>query len=302
MISFFYKVLTEVKLRLPPVKDWKYQVQTNPPTFGWAKKIDEKQLNEIVLRRKQKCIELNQKYSAKDCVKGKVSIVVLSCKRWWTLERLMKTATPFFKNIENYHSLEKILVDNGSGEELINNVRSYDLFDKIIEHKENLGMVGALKDIFNKVDSEYILFFEDDFVLDFDKPFIQSCIDIFNEYPEIGIIRLKNQNNWWKPFRIISPLRKTRSGTEFWTWIPSNDGEYNVWAAGSVMFRRSSFYSVGELEDTPHVLRTDKKMNHAYLYENVFARKYNKYWLAAKIKGVTPFIQPNDNQQSPGWE
>lgn len=300
MISFVKKIVTELKLRMPPSKTWKYEKQTEPPTFGWAKIVNQDTLDNAVNERVEDCksiINENSKYK-----NGRVTMVVLSCRRWWTLERLLDTATSYFSEIEKFENIEKILVDNDSGEDFINKVRDYNFFDSIVAHKENLGMVGALRDIFSKIDSEYILFFEDDFVVEGNRPFIQECIDIFDEYPEIGIIRLKNQNNWWKPFRVISPIRKTKKGTEFWTWLPSNNGEYNVWSAGSVMFRNVSYKTVGELDEAPHVKRVSKKLNHAYLYENLYGKKYNKKWLAAKIKGVTPFVQPNDNQQSPGWE
>ncbi|MDA8792873.1 glycosyltransferase [Bacteriovoracaceae bacterium] len=302
MFEILHKVVNELKFRNPPSRDWKLERQTNPPTFGWAQRVSQNELETEIQKRRDDCLKIIQNTNIENFVPGKVSLVVLSCRRWWTFKRLLKTATPYFKNIETYSNIEKILVDNDSGPEMIENVKEYKFFDKIIQHETNLGMVGALKDIFSKVDGEYILFFEDDFVVDHPTPFINKCMDIFNEYPEIGIIRLKNQNNWWKPFRRISPLRKTSKGDEFWTWLPSRNGEYNVWAAGSVMFRRVSYTSTGELEDAPHVKRTNKKLNHAHLYENVYGKRYNKKWLAAKIKNCCPFIQPNDNQQSPGWE
>jgi hypothetical protein len=297
-----HKISNTVKLRFPPNKYWKYQRQTDPPTFGWAKFANAATLDQEVKKRRSKCIEIvDSTDSYCNVIKGKVSLIVLSCKRWWTLERLLKSAGPFFSEIEDYPNIEKILVDNASGDELIGKVKTYQFFDEIVEHTKNLGMVGALKDIFEKVDGEYILFFEDDFIVDYQKPFIKKCLDIFSEYPEIGLIRLKNQNNWWKPFRIISPLRKTKNGTEFWTWLPSKNGELNGWCAGSVMFRKASYFSVGPLPDVPHVSRTEQ-LDHATLYEYHYGKRYNQQWLTAKTKGCCPFVQPNDNEQSPGWK
>lgn len=294
-----YKYINKIKNYFPPDKNWKYQKQTEPPTFGWAKCVGQVELDRQVQKRRDKCSEILNE-SNNNFVKGKVSLIVLSCKRWWTMERLMESLKSF-DDVEKYSNIEKILVDNGSGTEFLNKVRSYIFFDKIVSHKENLGMIGALRDIYAKVDGEYILYFEDDFVFDFNDSFIEKCIRLFSEFPEIGIIRLKNQNNWWKPERRISPLRKISDGTEFWTWLPSSDLMLNGWSAGSVMFRRVAYLSTGELPDLKHIKRSNK-MNHAYVYEYIYGKEFNKQWLAAKIKDICPFVQPNDNEQSPGWQ
>ena len=299
---FVKKIVNQIKMKFPPDRNWKYQKQTDPPSFGWANLVSDEVLAGEINKRRDKCCEIIE-HGEQYCgfKKGKVSMVVLSCRRWWTLKRLLESLNPFFNGIEDYPFLEKILVDNASGDELINKVKSYNFFDNLVCHQENLGMVGALKDIFEKVDGEYILFCEDDFVFEYDKPFIQKCINIFDQYPEIGIIRLKNQNNWWKPFRVIAPERTSVDGTSFWTWIPSKDKKKNVWCAGSVMFRRVSYFATGPLPDIPHVTRT-AKFDHATVYEYEYGIKYNENWLAAKVKHCTPFVQPNDNDQSPGWE
>lgn len=294
--------MNRLKNAFPPDKNWKYQKQPVPPSFGWARLVSPERLRKEVDIRSSHCRQvIENPYEYCDFKKDKVSMVVLSCRRWRTLKRLLDSSVSFFKNIETYPMLEKILVDNNSGPELLENVKKYGFFDKIVNHDKNLGMVGALKDIYQKADGEYILLCEDDFLVDYDAPFIEKCIRLFNEYPEIGIIRLKNQNNWWKPFRVISPRRNLSDGTSFWTWIPSRDGINNVWCAGSVMFRKVSYFSTGQLPDLPHVKRTEP-MDHASVYEYEYGKKFNKNWLAAKIDGCAPFVQPNDNDQSPGWE
>jgi glycosyltransferase involved in cell wall biosynthesis len=201
---------------------------------------------------------------------------------------------PYFESIERYAKLEKILVDNGSGHELTEYARSTGIFDTIVEHPVNLGMACALNDAYKRCRGEYITLIEDDMQVDYDRPYIQQCIDVLEEYPEIGIVRLKNQNNWWKPNRIIGPLRKTTRGGEFWTWIPDRHGN-NVWACGSTFFRKVSFFSTGLLE-------TGTGREQAYIVENIYALKYNKRWLAAKIKDCYPVVQPNDNTESPGFD
>jgi glycosyltransferase involved in cell wall biosynthesis len=297
------KIIDKFKNRFPPDKNWKFQPQTEPPTFGYAKFITEKELNKEVLQRKKKCQEIiANTYTYCKIKKEKVAIVVLTYKRWNTLNRLIKSMQPFFDKIETYRNIEKIIVDNGSGEDYIQKIHKTGFFDTIVKNKTNIGMVGALKSIFKEVDSEYIMFIEDDFILDYNEPFVDKLIKVFDQYPEIGLIRLKNQNNWWKPHRIISPLRITNNNTKFWTWIPTKDLKLNGWCAGSVIFRKVSYISTGELPDVnSNVSRTNKKVHQGYIYECEYGSKYNESWLTAKVVNCYPFLQPNDNEESPGW-
>jgi hypothetical protein len=280
---------------------WAREKQPDPPNFGRAKRIPRWLLNWMVRRRRGKTLEIirnSQSYC--DFEEGLISLVVLSCKRLPELKRLCESMMAFFEEVGDYPKIERILVDNGSGHELLDYAQRLDFFDRIIAHPENLGMAVALNDAYPKCRGEYILLIEDDFVLEYPEPFLQRCIKLFSEYPEIGIIRLKNQNNWWKPFRIIGPLRATSGGTEFWTWLPSLNGRLNVWAAGSVLFRKASFFSTGSIPIGPNVSR-DQRLHQGYLYECVYGRQYNKTWLAAKVKDCYPFVQPNDNPDSSGW-
>ena len=275
---------------------WAREKQTDPPNFGKAKRIPRWLLNVLVWKRRGKTNEiiLNSE-NACHFEEGMVSLVVLSCKRFFEFRRLCESMTPFFDQIEDYTKVEKILADNGSGSELVNYAKGLHFFDTIIAHPENLGMARALNDAYQRCRGEYIMLIEDDMVLEYERPFLKRCVDIFREFPEIGIIRLKNQNNWWKPFRIIGPLRSTSTGVEFWTWFPSLNRQYNVWACGSVLFRKVSFLNTG-------LLPVGQGRNQAYLVENVYGKRYNKTWLAAKVKNCYPVVQPNDNLESPGFE
>lgn len=275
---------------------WAQEKQTDPPNFGKAKRIPRWLLDYSVWRRRRRISKLGSENGIIcDYEKGMVSLVVLSCKRLRELQRLCGSMDRFFRDFEDYPKIEKILVDNGSGAELISYVKQLRLFDRIISHERNLGMAGALNDAYQKCRGEFIMLIEDDMIVDYDRPFLKRCLDVFREYPEIGIIRLKNQNNWWKPFRIIGPLRSTSSGVEFWTWLPSLNREYNVWACGSVIFRKVSFFNTG-------LLPKGEGRNQANLVENVYGKKYNRMWLAAKVKNCYPIFQPNDNLESPGFE
>ena len=61
------------------------------------------------------------------------------------------------------------------------------------------------------------------------------------------------------------------------------------------MFRKVSFFQTGLLEAGSGRIQAE-------LVENSYASRYNKIWLAAKIKGCYPMFQPNDNPESPGFE
>ena len=275
--------------------DWARSLQTVPPNMGRAKRIPRWLLNWFVRRRRRKAEEIIARttdYGTYE--KGLVSLVVLSCKRLAELKRLCETLVPFFGEVEDYPNIEKILVDNGSGRELTDFVKSLDFFDTIIAHPNNLGMAGALNDVYGRCRGEFVMLIEDDMVLQCDRPFVRSHVELLGEFPEIGLIRLKNQNNWWKPFRIIGPLRSTASGKRFFTWLPSFNRECNVWACGSVLFRKVSFLSTGNLP-------VGQGRDQAYQVENVYARKYNKIWLAAKMEDCWPVVQHNDNAESPGF-
>ena len=307
---------------------WTQQQQPDPPNFGEAELVSLPVLNQEVNARQETCRKIIANTSRSGSFeKGLVSLAILSCKRLEALKRLCNTLMPFFRNVETYRPIEFTLVDNGSGKELLDYARSLDFFTDIVAYEKNLGMIGALRPVFPKLRGEYILLLEDDFIVDYSKPFLANCMEIFDEYPEIGIIRLKNLNNWGKKHRRIAPLRSTSKGTEFWTWLPSGrnadappagtpegreydrmrkekglpiEGVWNGWCAGSVIFRKVSYLSTGELPVGENVTRNNPK-NQGSLYEEIYGAEYNKHWLAAKMKNCYPFSQPNDEAECPGW-
>lgn len=297
-MNFISKVVEKIKFQFPPSKTWKYEKQTNPPTFGWAKFCNQRELDHEVKKRKDHCLKV---IKDSDLNNADITFFILTCKRWETLEPLVKSCKNYFENIDKYKNIKKVLIDNDSGEEILKKAEDEKFFDDIIKNKENLGMIGALQEAFSKVETEFIIFVEDDFLLDCKEPFLKKCIDVFREFPEIGFIRLKNQNNWWKPFRRISPLRSTSSGVSFWTWLPSLNGRLNGWCAGSVMFRTDSFKDVGDLPKVSHNISREKGMHQGELYECEYGEKYNRKWLTAKIENCYPFVQPNDNEECLGW-
>ena len=286
---------------------WSQQPQPNPPNFGQARMVPRFSLDLSVALRRPRCRKIIANHEDYTHQKpGLISICILCCKRAFELERLYRSMNEFLTSFEPDCNVEKILVDNGSGDDLIHRAESWGFFDRIIAHPKNLGMAVALNKVFPECSGEFILLVEEDFVLDYYKPFLKACVEVFSEYPEIGLIRLKNQNNWWKPHRRIGPLRTTKCGTEFWTWLParhwrpSRDRTLNVWAAGSVMFRKVSFCSTGPIPTGENLSRKNA-MHQGYIYECIYGKRYNSTWLAAKIKDCYPFFQPNDTASSSGW-
>lgn len=280
---------------------WATLRQTDPPDFGEAKLVPRWWLNCSVRRRRAKALEtIARAKEICDFESGAVSIVILSCKRLSELQRLTHSLQSFLGTVEDYSKVEKVLVDNGSGSQLVRWSEESGFFDRIIAHQNNLGMACALNDAFPQVKGEYILLIEEDFVVEYDQPFLRRCLTLFDEYPEIGLIRLKNQRNWGKPHRIIGPVRYTSDRTEFWTWLPSLSGKLNVWAAGSVLFRKVSFMDTGPIPLGPNVGRHHSR-HQGTLYEEIYGRRYNRNWLAAKIRNCYPFVQPNDTPESSGW-
>lgn len=274
-------------------------VQSDPPFFGKAKFVNKIVASLIYKIRKKKSLKVLNSILSNQLISDKISIVILSCKRQKSLERLCASLKNYLQNIEINKNYEIILVDNGSDKELINWAREFNFFNKIYALKENIGMCRALDYVYQRVNSEFTLLIEDDFIIDRNKPFFDDCLSIFKNFPEIGIIRLKNQNNWGKPFRKIGPLRKIKD-ISFWTWFPTWNYKHNVWCAGSVMFRHIGYLQLGPIKCGKNISRSSSKHQGVY-YEEIFAKKFNKIWLAAKIYNCYPFVQLDQENESPGW-
>jgi hypothetical protein len=277
---FFYK-----KEEFANKPDWSIDLQSNSPNFGNAKIISLNELNTIIKRKKKSREQLKKKKIIYD---NKICILILTCKRENSLLNLLNSIKKYFKKIDKFRDYEIILVDNGSDYKKTSKICLDFKINKHFYFKKNIGMSNALRKVYSEINNSYIMLLEDDFILKYNKPFIRNCINIFIEYKDIGIIRLKNQNNWGKPYRIISPLRKSKN-IFFWTWVANE--EMNVWCSGSVMFKKEYYDRIGGLPWSPNINRFQ-----FYIYENLFAKKFNKYWNAAKIKNCYPFIQNNLNE------
>ena len=82
---------------------WAYQIQSDPPNFGKAKILPRWLMNILIYIRRNKNIKIlnNDKLKLK-INKNHVSVIILSCKRFNELRRLINSLENFFKNIETY--------------------------------------------------------------------------------------------------------------------------------------------------------------------------------------------------------
>lgn len=126
-------------------------VQSDPPFFGKAKFVNPLISNFICkIRKKKSEIILNSNLN-NQLVKNKISIVILSCKRLNSLQRLCSSLRYYLECIEVSNNYEVILVDNGSGQELIKWAKSYKFFNKIFALENNIGMCKALNYVYQKL-------------------------------------------------------------------------------------------------------------------------------------------------------
>ncbi len=236
----------------------------------------------------------------------KVALMVLSCKRPGEFQRLCESLAgmlPWEPCITS-----RWLVDNGSGEGLIRYAGSTGLFTHVIAHPVNLGIGEALNRVLDQVNSRYILFIEDDLVLDYSSPWVEKLCGIFDEYPQVGIIKLKRRANWDDyPFRRIGPIQTTTTGVRFHPWLSSPRwsfrwgqrpwypvGTRNVWSLGPVMFRHAIWRECGPIP-------TGQGRGQAVAAEEEYARRVNQIYIAARPCDFHPFSQP-PTTESPGFK
>ena len=233
-----------------------------------------------------------------------VRLVVLSCKRPKEFARLMESFTKLHPSIRVFCA--PLLVDNGSGDAIKQIVEESKFFHHTIYHPVNIGMGAAINDALEAHPAEFILFVEDDLVYEATS-FLSPCLSIFQEFPEIGIIKLKCKDAWdEKPYRRIGPMQTTTTGVRFHPWLPSPRwtfrwgqrpwypvGIQNVWSLGPVMFRWVAWKEAGPIP-------SGQGRGQAVAAEEVYARRFNQRWLAARPVDIQPFSQP-ETPESPGF-
>lgn len=234
-----------------------------------------------------------------------VRLMVLSCKRPREFSRLMESFKMLTPSIRAFCA--PLLVDNGSGDSVRQIAEQSKFFHHTIYHPGNIGMGAAINDALERYQAEFILFVEDDLVYE-GGSFLSPCLSIFQDFPEIGIIKLKCKANWNDyPFRRIGPLQTTTTGVRFHPWLPSPRwsfrwgqrpwfpmGIHNVWSLGPVMFRWCAWKEAGPI-------LSGQGRGQAVAAEEEYAKRFNRVWLAAKPLDFAPFSQPV-TRESPGFK
>jgi len=237
-----------------------------------------------------------------------VAMVCLSCKRPTEMTRLLKSLYAL-ADMQAGQIEQRVLVDNGSGEAVLGLQGIHYHFNTIIAHPANIGMGAAINDALAKLNPPpgYVLFIEDDLVYDYwGDGWIPKALSIF-EFPEIGLIKLKRKEAWdAKPYRRIGPMQTTSTGVRFHPWLPSPRwtfrwgqrpwypvGIHNVWSLGPVMFRWVAWKEAGPI-------LSGQGRGQAVAAEEVYARRFNLRWLAARPVDFAPFSQP-PAPESPGF-
>jgi glycosyltransferase involved in cell wall biosynthesis len=236
------------------------------------------------------------------------------------LELLKITCESIFEKIDKYENkldIEFIIVDNGSGEDVLHYIQKTERFNKIIANELNLGIAKALNQGYQAAEGEFIFTMDDDWKCQAKDRFFSPCLEVINEFEDIGACRLKfydsacmelpREGNFFvytpdciphkilprDTMRNIGDLRKTASGVEFYSWMPHESYPYNVWACSCVLFRKAGYEMAGPLNE---------KLTNIEV-EPDFAGRFSKFYLAAKIlNNMNIFQHMGKGHKSPGWK
>lgn len=222
---------------------------------------------------------------------GRVSVVILSCKR---LDYLKKTCETLFNHIDTHEpdvDIEYILVDNGSRPELLEYVKTQ-RFHKIIDNKKNLGLARGLNQGFTAAVGEFIFQLQDDWTCNTALPLIKMSLEVMHEYEDIGIVRLK-QGEQKRKGRNKGEQRQTSSGIKFDSWYP-NTTPCGVFCFGCSIFRRQVYLYTGPIYSFIPVPERS-------ITEWAYAREFEKHYLAARIQELPDAFIHEGEEPCPDW-
>lgn len=222
---------------------------------------------------------------------GKVSLVMLSCKR---LDLLRQTCDALFAHIDEHEQgidFEYIIVDNGSGKELTDYIDSLGRFDKKIYNGKNRGIAQGLNQGFSAATGEFIFQLEDDWLCNIDKPFIGVALEILKEFDDIGIVRLKATETR-KTARNVGETRFTSSGIGVYPWLPTKM-PCGAYCFGCGIFKRQAYLYTGPI---PFKGIKPRRIEHEY------ARMFEAYYNGSRAEGLLETFQHiGHRKQSSGW-
>ncbi len=163
-----------------------------------------------------------------------ISIVFISYKRFNLLSRSYRTLAAKCR----YPNLELILADDGSPADVTERMRKLS-FHKYIFSDENRGLGHNQNKGVRAATGDYILQLQDDWLCHGPDDFIERCLDVFQELPSVGYIRL-----WEKPdFSVPYDLHLLKNGVKVRVYNDSSP-------LNSISEHRDYVYS-----DRPHIKR-----------------------------------------------
>jgi glycosyltransferase involved in cell wall biosynthesis len=237
----------------------------------------------------------------------RLSVVFLSCKRFPWLQKTVHHIHTHISKVEFNIKVEYILVDNGSGDGLINWATSTGIFNKIIINEQNEGIAQGYNRGFSAATGEFILQLGDDEICSTQEPFVRMSMDILGEHEDIGIVRLRNDETE-KMIKRQQPVgipRSTVQGVEFYTLFPVNGLPCAVYAFASSLFKRQAYLYTGNIpivnRPKESLQRKGRPLHPAHLQEITYAQIFQQYYNGAKIVCIPSVFVHARKNRGPGW-
>lgn len=218
-----------------------------------------------------------------------VSLAFLSCRRIALLELTIRSIVEYLQQVEPMVRYESVLVDNGSGPDIFEVIKSNNL-DKAVVFKQNQGIARGLNVLFGLCEAPYILSLEDDWqTIPTTVPAIGAAIDVMQSDPKVCTVRLRTTND--RPYRRYGQWMTANKGAAYRHLLMDPETGWNVYANGGVMLRRSALISAGPVPEI------DSKQ-----CENAYSRLLGRSFVGAQLQESYRLLHHIGNmQQSPGW-
>ena len=114
-----------------------------------------------------------------------VNVVFITYERIDLLER----AVHQFLARSPYPNVELLVTDDGSSPPAVERLKNLPV-DEVILSERNTGLGPNTNRGLRAANGEYVLHYQDDFLLCSEEPFIERAIEIMERHPEVGLVRL----------------------------------------------------------------------------------------------------------------
>ena len=176
-----------------------------------------------------------------------VSVCVITYDR---LPILQKTVSDFLERCTYPRDkLQLILCDDGSPQPVQDEMRKLP-FDKFLFAKTNEGLGKNTNKGIKLADGQYILQLQDDWLLSGSENFIEKALEVFDEFPKIGMVRYESLYS--NPYKI----KQLHNGEPI--WVLQDDLE---------LIKKSQDYA--SYTDRPHIKRKEFHQQLGYYREGV---------------------------------